>query len=190
MILEIDHVLVKHHILTAQFLCDLPNCLGKCCLVGDSGAPVTRREIQDIERNFQQISPFLKPEGRQAITEGGIAYEDFDGDEVLTLISGRECAFSFNEGPVYKCGIEAAFDHGRSDFRKPLSCHLYPVRVESYQGKDLLSYERNVICEAGRKLGRREKLPLYMFLKKALTRAYGEEWFDKLEYAAKNLQDR
>jgi len=184
--LEIGRTIVSLDILEKQFLCDLLKCKGACCVEGDSGAPLTSEEAKTIEEVWSEVEPYIPESHRIEIHNRGFAVIDLDGDLVTPLINNRQCAYSFEENGVLKCSIEKAFLDGKTKFRKPISCHLFPIRITEYKRFDAVNYQQIDICKPGRKCGKSEKLPLYVFLKEPLIRKYGEEWYEQLNYAAKN----
>lgn len=190
MMIEIDNKVVSSEILEQRFCCDLPRCKGMCCVHGDSGAPLTPDEALTLEQILEKAKPFMSTEGITAVNEQGVALIDNDGDLVTPLINGRECAFAVFEKGIATCAIEKAWNHGKIDFRKPLSCHLYPIRVKEYSNFTALNYHHWDVCAPARELGEKIDLPLYKFLKDALIRAYGEEFYTQLEDAAKLLSLR
>ena len=184
--LEIGRAIVSLDILEKQFLCDLLKCKGACCVDGDSGAPVTPEEVKAIEEAYPEVQSYLSAEHRQAIEKQGFAVVDFEGDLVTPLVNAQQCAFTYEENNIVKCGIEKAYLDGKSAFRKPVSCHLFPIRITQYKRFDAVNYQQIDICKPGRQCGKAEKLPLYVFLKEPLIRKYGQEWYEQLEFAAQN----
>ncbi|MBV5312592.1 MAG: DUF3109 family protein [Prolixibacteraceae bacterium] len=185
--LEIGRTIVSLDILEKKFLCDLLKCKGACCVEGDSGAPVTPDEVRIIEESYSEVESYISENHRRAIKEQGFAVIDIEGDLVTPLVDNLQCAYSFEERGIIKCGIEKAFLDGKITFRKPVSCHLFPVRITEYKRFDAVNYEQIDICQPGRDCGKSEKLPVYVFLKEPLIRKYGEEWYEQLTYAAENL---
>lgn len=185
--LEIGRTIVSLDILEKKFLCDLLKCKGACCVEGDSGAPVTTEEVKAIQEAYPEIKAYL-PEIHQAeVEKQGFAVIDIEGDLVTPLVNNEQCAYSIEEKGILKCGIEKAFLDGKTTFRKPISCHLFPIRITEYKRFDAVNYEQIDICQPGRECGKSEKLPLYIFLKEPLIRRYGEEWYEQLAYAAENM---
>ncbi|MDD4190698.1 MAG: DUF3109 family protein [Mangrovibacterium sp.] len=183
--LEIGETIVSFDVLEEYFLCDLMKCRGGCCVEGDSGAPLTEEEAAAIEELYPLVEPFMTSEGKSVVAMQGTSMIDRDGDRVTPLVNNRECAFTFkDEHGITKCAIEKAFLDGKVHFRKPLSCHLFPVRITAYPRFDAVNYQRLSICKPGRVCGKAQKLPLYQFLKEPLTRKYGAEWFEQLHVAA------
>lgn len=184
--LEIGRTIVSLDILEEKFLCDIMKCKGACCVEGDSGAPVTEEEVKTIQKNFNEIEGYLPEKHRNEILKQGYAVIDLDGDLVTPLFDNRQCAYSYEHNGVLKCGIEKAFLDGKINFRKPVSCHLFPIRITEYKRFDAVNYQELDICKPGRECGKSAKLPLYVFLKEPLIRKYGEEWYEQLTYAAKH----
>lgn len=185
--LEIGRAIVSLDILEKKFLCDLLRCKGACCVEGDSGAPVTDEEVTAIQKDFSEIRTYLPENHQMEIEKQGFSVIDIDGDQVTPLVNNQQCAYSLVENGILKCGIEKAFLDGKTTFRKPVSCHLFPIRITEYKRFDAVNYEQIDICQPGRECGRSEKLPLFVFLKEPLIRKYGQEWYEQLEYAAANM---
>lgn len=184
--LEIGRAIVSLDILEKQFLCDLLKCKGACCVEGDSGAPVTKEEVQAIEEAYPQFKEYISEAHREEIQKQGFAVVDFEGDLVTPLFNSRQCVYTYEENGILKCGIEKAYLEGKTTFRKPVSCHLFPIRITEYKRFDAVNYQQIDICKPARKCGKSEKLPLYVFLKEPLIRKYGAEWYEQLHYAAQN----
>lgn len=189
--LEIGKTIVSLDILEEHFLCDLMKCKGACCVEGDSGAPLTREEANTLEKIYPLVEPYITEEGKAVIAHQGTSMVDSDGDLVTPLVANRECAFTFkDEHGIIKCGIEKAFLDGKTNFRKPVSCHLFPIRITEYKRFDAVNYQQLKICKPGRAYGIGKKLPLYQFLKEPLIRKYGKEWYKQLSYAAKEIPQK
>ncbi len=186
--IQIDNALVSFDIFDQKFCCDLSHCKGECCIEGDSGAPLEKDEQAKIEENYENVKAYMKEEGIKAIDEQGFTMIDGDGDLVTPLIDGRECAYTIDENGSCWCAIEKAWVEGKSTFRKPISCHLYPIRITRYHGYEALNYNKWDICQCARIKGHQEGVPLYRFLKDALIARYGEEWYKQLEYAAHEIK--
>lgn len=186
--LRINDTIFSFDILEKKFRCDLPVCLGNCCRYGDSGAPVTSEEALILGKIFDKIKPFLRPEGISAIEEKGTSVTDFENDQVTPLIGNEECAYTTKSGNIFLCGIEQAWSDGKISFRKPLSCHLFPVRIKQYSDFRAVNYEELAICSPGRKCGEHEKIYVYEFLKEPLIRALGNDLYNNLCTAAVELR--
>ncbi len=183
--LQIQDTLVSLDLLERHFLCDLDKCLGQCCIEGDAGAPVTEEECRKIEEILPEIMDDLTPAAQAEIRENGVAYVDEEGDLVTSLVNGGQCVFTtFGAGGMCHCAIEKAWREGRVDFMKPVSCHLYPVRVKEYPTFTAVNYHRWNICKCAEVLGRKQGLRAYEFLKGPLTRRFGQEWYDELAATA------
>ncbi|WP_423126474.1 DUF3109 family protein [Gaoshiqia sp. Z1-71] len=183
--LEIGKTIVSFDVLEEHFLCDLIKCKGSCCVEGESGAPLTQEEALTIEKDYPVIEPYMTPEGKTVVELQGTSMIDSDGDLVTPLVNNQECAFTFkDEHGITKCAIEKAFLEGKTDFRKPVSCHLFPIRITEYKRFDAINYQELDICKPGRDCGKGQKLPLFQFLKEPLIRKYGKDWYEQLSYAA------
>jgi hypothetical protein len=185
-VISIGNTVVSEEILEEHFVCDLQKCKGACCIEGDSGAPLEESEKAEIEKYYPIVKHLLQPEGIESIETQGLYVKDNDGDLVTPLIHGhRECAYTiFDENNIAKCAFEKANNDGLIPWRKPISCHLYPVRITKFKAYDAINYDRWDICSAACKLGKSLKVPVYKFLKDSLTRKYGSEWYNELEIAA------
>ncbi len=165
-----------------QFFCDLMACKGGCCVEGDSGAPVSEAETAILEEIAGRIVPYMIPDGKDAIERQGYWVKDSDGELTTPLVEGKQCAYvCFDHDGVAKCAIEMAWEAGVVDFQKPISCHLYPIRVKVYPHYDALNYHRWPLCDPARTRGRKKKVRVYRFLKGALVRKYGLQWYEDLE---------
>lgn len=179
--LQIKDALVSLDVVERFFCCDLSKCLGECCIEGDAGAPVTQEEKEKIEQILPQVWDDLLPAARRAIEEDGVAYLDPDGDLVTQIVDGRNCAFSYyGENGMCLCAIEKAYREGRIDFYKPISCHLYPIRLTEHPTFTAVNVHRWKICKCAEILGRKEGIRVYQFLKAPLIRRFGQEWYDEL----------
>ena len=188
-IIEIDNILVSSAIITEKFFCDYEKCHGVCCVIGDSGAPLEDKECALLESGKVKISKFLRQEGILSIKEQGPFVRDSDGDLVTPLVKGEECAYAlFDKNENCFCGIEVAYGKGESEFRKPISCWLYPIRVlKLSNGMIALNLHEWHICLDAFAKGKNEGIPVYQFLREPLIFAFGEEFYEKLEYAHKEL---
>ena len=172
----VNGVVVDDDVLRAKFRCDVERCKGACCVVGDLGAPVTSEEVDIIESLLDKIKPFL-PEANQKTIEAKGIYEAHHGSLFLTTVDGRECVFAtIDEKGIATCNLEKLYLNGESKFQKPLSCHLFPIRVRQRFGMEALVYMQIEECEAGRACGANENITLYEFLAPALERKYGTNW--------------
>ena len=188
--IEIGRTIISRDVFEEHFLCDLLKCKGACCIEGDSGAPLTDEEAKIIEKNYLYYQKYLPEKHKKEIKKQGFSVIDDDGDLVTPLVDNRQCAYSFyDEKGILKCSIEKSFQEGKTDFRKPVSCHLFPIRITEYKRFDAINYEQLRICKPGRDCGISNKLPLYKFLKEPLIRKYGEEWYKEVEIAAQYMHD-
>lgn len=184
--IEIGRTIISIDLLQEHFLCDLSRCKGACCVEGDSGAPLAPGEAEAIERDYDQFSEYLPGHHQDEIELQGFSVIDMEGDQVTPLVNNRQCAYSFyDEKNILKCAVEKAYFEGKTKFRKPVSCHLFPIRITAYKRFDAVNYQQLEICQAGKECGRAQKIPLYKFLKEPLIRKYGEEWYAQLEEAAR-----
>jgi len=182
--IEIGKTIVSFDIVEEQFVCDVSVCKGVCCIHGDSGAPLETKEATEIERQLNNILPYMQGAGIETIEKLGIAVIDSDGDSVTPLIDNKECAFTFFDNGEAKCAIEKAWFEKKVTFRKPISCWLYPIRVTQYKDFEALNYHRWDICKCGIAKGTKMKTSLYVFLKEPLEFKFGAEWYKELEMAA------
>jgi len=189
--LAIGETLVSEEILEKKFVCDLNACKGACCVKGDYGAPLEDEELPILEAIYPLVKPYLVPSGIEALEKQGKYVRYSKKEWVTPLVKGKECAYTVFDNGVAKCGIEKAWLDGKTDFQKPVSCHLYPIRIiRMKSGVDSVNYDRWSICKAACKLGDSLKVPVYRFLKNSLVRKYGAAWFEQLEEAASALESR
>jgi hypothetical protein len=181
-IIQIDDKLISADVLEQYFVCDIAQCAGICCVLGDSGAPLEKEEKQILENEYEQYAAYMKPEGRKAVEEQGIAVIDSDGDLVTPLINGKECAYScLDADGVCYCAMERAFLEGKMKFRKPMSCYLYPIRLQQLHDCVGINYDVWHTCNAAREKGAKEGVPVFRFLKEPLIIRFGQEFYSKLE---------
>ena len=191
MLVEIGDKIVSTQIFERKFVCDLNACKGACCIEGDAGAPLTEEEVSIIEDNLDAIKPNMREEGLEAVDEQGVFYMDQDNEPVTTLVNGAECAFVyFDENGITKCSIEQAHNEGKIDFKKPISCHLYPIRVKKFNDFKALNYDKWSICSDACALGEELNVPVYKFLKEPLIRAFGDEFYKELEVVDQEIQKK
>lgn len=188
-LIQIDKTLVSEDLIDQAFVCDLHRCKGACCVQGAFGAPLEEAETQKLEELHPLIEPFLNEAGKTALKKQGTFVKGEDGEWETPLVNGEECAYTvFDEAGTAQCGIEKAHQAGAIDWLKPISCHLYPVRVTQYSSFSAVNYHRWDICDPACSLGEELQLPIYRFVKKALVRKFGEAWYEELEQAAKQLK--
>lgn len=179
---QIKDTLVSEDILKEEFVCDLKACKGACCVQGDSGAPLEVKELLKIEDHLETVKPYLNEKSLKTLELSGPYEKDIDGEFVTTLNSGKECVFTvFDSKGQASCGIEKAYLDGKIDFQKPVSCHLYPIRIKKLKYYDAVNYHRWQICSAACQLGRANKVKVFEFTKAPLIRKYGNEWYEELE---------
>jgi hypothetical protein len=188
MMIQIGDKIVSSELFETDFICHLDKCHGSCCVQGDAGAPLENHEADIIEKEYEAIKEFISERGREAIEdEGKWVLDENDGEKVTPLIKGKECAYTVFENGIATCGIEKAWTAGKTSFRKPASCHLYPIRVSKFNTTTVLNYHHWGICEPARILGRTEKMPAFRFLKESIIRVYGEDFYCEMEKVYKEL---
>ena len=184
--IAIANTLVSEDLLDKKFVCDLSACRGACCIEGDAGAPLNSEEVSILEDNLEEIKPFMAEDGIKAVEHSGVFEVDIDGDYVTPLVNNKHCAFVVFENDIAKCAIENAHKAGKTNFIKPISCHLYPVRVTEYKEYDAVNYHEWSICKPACACGEKLKVPVFKFLKEPLIRKYGKDWFEELELVNKH----
>lgn len=190
--ISIGKTLISEDIVDKKFVCDLNACKGACCVAGDSGAPLDKEELEVLDSVVEKVKPFMVKKGIKAIEKNGAWVKDSDGDYTTTLVSeGAECAFVyFDENKIAKCAIEKAHAEGIIDWQKPISCHLYPVRITKHKSYDAVNYSKWDICKPACDCGAKLDVPVYKFLKAPLIRKYGKDWYKQLEQSAKLLSKK
>ncbi len=187
--IEIGRTIISRDVFEKKFVCDLKKCKGACCIEGQSGAPLSTNEAKIIEQEYPRFKKYLSRIHQKEIQKQGFSTTDKDGDLVTPLVKGKQCVFSYyDEEGILKCSIEKAFLAGEVAFKKPISCHLFPLRIKEYKRFDAVNYEKLDICKPGEALGEKLDIPLYRFLKDALIRKYGKEWYTEIEMAAEYLE--
>ncbi|MBK8846854.1 MAG: DUF3109 family protein [Bacteroidetes bacterium] len=188
--IAVGNTLVSRDVVEKEFVCDLAKCKGACCIAGESGAPLLESELAILDKIYPKIESYLTERGKAAIAKQGKYLIDKDGEHVTPLINEvEECAYTiYDEHNVAKCGIEKAWHDGKIAFRKPISCHLYPIRITYYKDYDAINYERWDVCKAACKLGAQLQVPVYTFVKDALIVKYGQAWYDELDTIAKAME--
>lgn len=187
--LQINDTIISMDLIETQFICDLNKCKGQCCVDGDSGAPLEKDENDKINEILPIIWDELSPKAQSLISKQGISYEDYDGELVTSIINGKECVFTyFDEQGVCKCIIDNAYREGRISVPKPISCHLYPIRLQKYREFTAVNYHKWSVCNPAVKLGQKEGVELYKFLKEPLIRKFGEKWYKDVYEAAKLVE--
>ena len=189
--IEIDDKIVSTDILTTDFLCDLSRCKGICCVEGNAGAPLEDDEVDILEENYPLYRPYMTPEGIESVERNGFMVVDTDGEYTTPLVDDAQCAYSYAEGGVTLCAIEKAYMEGRCSWRKPISCHLYPIRVVKFSNGGVgLNYHRWNVCSSALDCGRRAGVPMYRMRREPIVRAFGEPFFEALEQAEKYIKQK
>jgi len=188
--IHIGDSLISRDIVEKKFVCNLQECKGACCVGGDSGAPFTDEELDIVEEIYEKVKPFMSREGIDAIEKQGKFVVDTDNERVTPLVNEKECAYVFFDGDIAKCSFEKAYNEGITSFKKPLSCHLYPIRVKNLTLYEAVNYDVWHICNPARTFGEKNNVPVYKFLKEPLIRKYGSEWYTELELIVEELGKR
>lgn len=176
----VDDCIISDNLADVRFCCDLAQCKGACCVEGDCGAPLDTDEIPILEMIYPEVKPYMTPEGVAAVEEQGVSALDVDKLPCTPLVGNRECAYAVVEEGVTLCAIEKAYRDGKTDYPKPISCHLYPVRIEDFGEFKALNYHEWDICCCAVRKGREVGEPLYKYLKVPLIRRFGDEWYEEL----------
>ena len=177
-----QNTLISEELIEKHFVCNLNKCKGACCVAGDSGAPLEHKELAILKEIYPQVEPYLNQKGKEAIAKSGVYVTDFEGDKTTPCVDdNKECAYVVFDNDVAKCGIEQAYLDGKITFRKPISCHLYPIRITQYPEFDVLNYDKWTICSPACAFGEELQVPVYRFLKDPLIRKYGVQWYNELE---------
>lgn len=189
--IAIDNVLLSDDVIEAQFVCDLERCKGGCCVDGDCGAPLTEEEAKIIAEILPKVKPYLPAEYIAEIERQGTHVMDDEHGIVTPTINGGICVYAYTDTlGVVKCGIEAAYRDGLIEFKKPISCHLFPIRIDNSSEYELVNYEpRKTLCRPACKLGKKLEIPVYQFLKEPLIRKYGAQFYEALDAVAKHKKD-
>ena len=187
--IAIDNVLVSDQIVKEEFVCDLSSCKGACCVDGDAGAPLNKNELQCIDEVFDKVLPYLNEESRMELDRQGRYVYDKEFGWVTPVVSNGMCAYGIvDKNNIVKCGIEQAYNDGKINWKKPISCHLFPVRIKKTKNAELVNYEpREGLCDAACVLGKKLKMPVYQFLKEPLIRKYGKDFYEALAATATHL---
>lgn len=179
--IDVKGVLLSDDLVETKFLCDLKACKGICCVKGDSGAPLEVEECEILEEIYPEVEPYLTEEGKKAIKNQGYFLTE-ENKHSTPLLENGACAYLYKDSNgIHKCGIEKAYSEGKIDFKKPISCHLFPARIKEYETFTAVNMQQLKICDAACALGNQLQVPTYKFLKEALTRKFGEDWYQELE---------
>jgi len=185
---QLGKTIVSEDILEKEFVCNLAACKGQCCIDGEAGAPLEEEELKILLDIYPRVKPFLREEGIAAIEDQGL-FITTEGEYETTLINNKDCAFViFDEKKTAKCGIEEAYNQGIINWKKPISCHLYPVRIMDYSEFSAVNYHKWPICDDACSLGEELGVPVYKFVKEALIRKFGEDWYSELEKVAETYK--
>ncbi|OBQ57156.1 DUF3109 family protein [Tamlana sp. s12] len=185
---QLGKTIVSEDVVKKDFLCNLSACKGACCIDGDAGAPLDAEEAKILDDIYPKVKPFLRQAGIDAIEEQGTYTETEDGDLETTLIDGADCAYViFDDKNVALCAIEEAYNQGEITWKKPVSCHLYPVRVQDYSEFSAVNYHKWQICDDACALGQELQVPIYKFVKEGLIRKFGIDWYIELEKVAASM---
>jgi hypothetical protein len=188
---QLGKTIVSEEIIERDFMCNLSACKGACCIDGDAGAPLEKEELGILEEIYPKLVPFLREEGIEAIKGQGNYITNEEGEKETPLIDGADCAYViFDENNVALCAIEEAYNQGEINFKKPISCHLYPVRIQDYSEFSAVNYHSWQICDDACTLGSELQIPVYKFVKQALIRKFGEKWYNELEEVAKKHEKK
>jgi hypothetical protein len=184
--IAIDNTLISEDVLEKKFVCDLNACKGACCVAGDSGAPLDKDELKTLDGVLEKVKPYMTKKGLKAVEKNGCYVIDGDGDYTTTLVSeGAECAFVFfDDNKIAKCAIEQAYLDKKIDWQKPISCHLYPIRIKRTKTYEAVNYDKWSVCKPACECGEKLDVPVYKFLKTPLIRKYGKDWYKQLEKTA------
>ncbi len=186
--IQVEDKIISMDVFEKHFVCDLSACKGACCVEGDSGAPLLKEEENILDEIYEKVKPYMRKEGIIEIENHGVAVYDADGDLTTPLVNNKECAFVTFEDGIAKCTIEKAHLDRKIDFKKPISCHLFPIRIKEYKDFDAVNYEKIKICNPACECGRKLEVPVYAFLKKPLIRKYGQIWYKELLEVAQTIR--
>lgn len=186
---QLGKTIVSEDIIEKDFMCNLSACKGACCIDGDAGAPLEENEAKILEKIYPKVKPYLRQEGIDAIENQGIFITTKEDELETPLIEGADCAYViFDEKNIALCAIEEAYNQGDINWKKPVSCHLYPIRVKDYSEFSAVNYHKWHICDDACTLGKELQVPVYKFVKEALVRKFGEDWFVALEKVAQDMR--
>lgn len=181
---QVGNAIVSDEILENEFVCNLSACKGQCCVDGDAGAPLDKEETAILDQIYDKVKPYLRQEGIASIENQGKWIIGEDGDYETPLVNGSECAYVIFDGKTALCAIEQAYNEGVVEYKKPISCHLYPIRIKEYSQFSAVNYHHWHICDDACSLGKELEVPVYKFLKGPLIRKFGEDWYEELEQVA------
>jgi Protein of unknown function (DUF3109) len=186
---QLGKTIVSEDIIEKDFACNLNACKGACCVDGDAGAPLEEDETEILQEIYPKVKPFLRKEGIKIIEKKGTFITTEDGELETPLINNADCAYvNFDNRGIALCAIEEAYNQGEVSWKKPVSCHLYPVRVKDYSEFSAVNYHKWEICDDACTLGKELQVPIYKFVKEALIRKFGEDWYMELEKVAHDIK--
>lgn len=190
----IDNIYISNEVVEEKFVCDLQRCKGDCCVEGDAGAPLTEEEKKQVEKYYEKVKPLMTKEGIEIVEQSGYYTYDHEFGWVTPTIGSGMCVYGFrDEAGIFKCGFETLYNEGKSDWKKPISCHLFPIKISHSENLEIeyVNYEpRETLCAPACRLGQQLKVPVYQFLKEPLIRKYGEDFFEVLDQIAAQHFDR
>lgn len=188
---QIGKTIVSEEIIENDFVCNLSACKGACCVDGDAGAPLDKEEAELLKDIYPKVKPFLRKKGIEAIKNQDVFITTEEGELETPLIDETDCAYViFDEKNTALCAIEEAYNQGEISWKKPVSCHLYPIRVRDYTEFSGVNYHKWKICDDACSLGQELQVPVYKFVKEALVRKFGIDWYEELEKAAQKHNER
>ncbi|MCC6817391.1 MAG: DUF3109 family protein [Bacteroidia bacterium] len=188
MIIEHGNSLISDEIFSKQFVCDLERCKGACCIEGYRGAPLNQNDITEINKHIEYIKPYMTRKGLELLKAEGFSEGINEDDMATTCLPTGECVFAYRENGILGCAIEKAYKEDKIDYYKPISCHLYPIRLGKIGKMESINYHQWSICSAACALGKKLNVPVFEFLKEPLIRHYGEEWFEDLKLIYQEYQ--
>jgi hypothetical protein len=186
--IEIGNCMISRDVVDKKFVCKLERCKGACCIQGDSGAPLEDDELKVIERAYPKIKPYLRQISIDTIEKLGKYVVDYDNDNVTPLVNDKECAYVIFDGDIAKCAFEKANEDGIIEFKKPVSCHLYPIRIQKLKYYDAINYDYWDVCDPAREFGEETNTPVYKFLETSIIRKFGKKWYNELKLIARELE--
>lgn len=187
--IQIDDTVISIDVFKKEFVCNIKKCKGICCVEGDSGAPLEERELSVLDKVYEEVKPYMRKEGIAAIEKQGKYVRDFEDEWTTPLVNNAECAYVIFENNTTRCAIEKAYDEGKITYKKPISCHLYPVRIQEYEAFSAVNYDRWSICSDACSLGEELGVTVAEFTKEALIRKFGEKWYEQLMIAQKEIAE-